>query len=266
MMNHGMDGIYVDNTFLTPKYSWPIGDGYIDHDGQVRPGLGLLTRVRALIRRLAVMMHERGREPFVYVHMTNANMLPMLSFAQANLAWEFKYGSNDYQERFTPEYMRAVCTGRQSGTIPTVLGGIVGVDPKGEEYVRLTRTGLAMVLPHETFFYARGHAATCAKVRQILGEFRTGEYEAYPYWESQPVVRSAPKQLLVTAYRKPDRLLLVVGNQGDEGTFRIGLAPDVLRGTAPRAANCETGEAVDVRNGALELTLPKHDFALVIVE
>lgn len=189
----------------------------------------------------------------------------MLSFAQANLAWEFKYGSNDYQQRFTPEYMRAVCTGRQAGTIPTVLGGIVGVDPKSDEYVRLTRTGLAMVLPHETFFYARAHAPTCAKARQVLGEFRTGQYEAYPYWENKTVVRATPEQLLTTVYRKPGRLLLVVGNRGEAGTFRIALAPDALAGQTLRAVNRETGEPVEVRDRVMQLALPTHDFALVEV-
>ena len=264
MMRHGMQGIYVDNTFLHAKYSWPTGDAYLDENGAVRPGLGLLSRMRRLIRRLAVMMVEQGREPFVYVHMTNGATLPMLSFAQANLAWEFKYGANDYQDRFTPAYMRTVCTGRQFGTIPTVLGGITGVPATSEEYVRLSRTGMAMVLPHETFFYARTDGPLAAKVRGILNDFRSGEYDAHPYW-ANALVSAIPADLLVTAYRKPARLLLVIGNMGEAGDFRITLKPDALDGPPRSAVNRETNAAVDVRDQTVHVPLATHDFALIEV-
>jgi len=265
MQQRGFRGIYVDNTFLVAKHSWPVGDAYLDKRGQIHPGLGLLSRDRAFIRRIAVMMHERGREPFAFVHMTNAATLPMLSFAQVQLAWEFKYGANDYQERFTPDYMRTVNTGRQFGAIPILLGGTqVKNDPP--EHHRVSRTGFAMALPHETFFYSRVDYKLALAVKAILKDFRTGAYDAFPYWKNTSVVKTIPGDLLITVYRKADRLLLVVGNQGDEGMFPITLQAGAISGTSWSAVNRETATAVPVnQQGVIQLELARHDFALIEV-
>jgi len=265
MMEAGMDAIYVDNTFTAAKYTWPLGEGWIDESHEIHPSLGMLSRTRQLIRRLAVMMYEQGREPFVWVHMTNANMLPMLAFAQATLGWEWKYGGNDYQERFTPGYMRAMNTGRQSGTIPVLLGGNVGIkDP--DENIRVGRTGLAMALPHETFFYARMPGPTATKARDIiLGFLESGACDAWPYWENAEVVE-APQPLLVTVYRTGRRILLVIGNMGPAGEFRITLKPALASGPeAMAAADRETGEEIAMTQRTLTVPLPRHDYALVEV-
>ncbi|HUW57011.1 MAG TPA: glycoside hydrolase domain-containing protein [Planctomycetota bacterium] len=263
MMEEGMEGIYVDNSFPMAKFTWPTGEGYVGDDGEVHPNFGILSRTRPLIRRLAVMMHEKGREPFVRVHMTNANILPMLSFAQSSLGWEWKYGTSDFQERFTSNYVRAVNIGRQSGTVPNVLGGIEGVPLDGMEGIRLTRSALAATLPHEMLPYARVHSPTAVRVRDIVYDFvKEKGVEAFPYWEDGGPVR-APEGLLVTAYRAGRRLLFVVGNAGGEGNYTIRVDPARLGWNIAGAVNRETGAEIPVKDNMLTLRMGRHDLALI---
>jgi hypothetical protein len=265
MMANGMGGIYVDNCFTCAKFNWAMDEAYIGDDGEVHPSLGI-WRIRELVRRLATMMYEKGHEPFVYVHMTNANLIPAFAFAQANLDWEWKYGSNDYQERFTPDYIRAVSTGRQTGTLAVVLGGNAGVDAQSPEYVRLTRTGLALVLPHQLFFYAQADGATSVRAREIISAYVSRpETKSLFYWENREVVQ-APGNLLVTAHVLPEKLLLVIGNTGEGGTFPVELDPAGLGVPPPvSAVNAESGEPIVLQGNRVEVPLPRHDFALIEV-
>src|SRR5262249_53998441 len=199
---------------------------------------------------------------------TNANLIPVLSFAQAILGWEWKYGSSDFQQRFTPEYVRAVNIGRQTGTIPLVLDGITGVKQDSDEFVRLTRTALALALPHEIYFYGgtRIHAPTVIKAMQIISNFRSKSgTEVYPYWDSHRHL-TIKGDLLVTAYRYHNNVLLVIGNMGEDGKYTIQIHPAQLGvGGLIGAENSETGQKIPVNDNVLELKMLKHDFSLVEV-
>ncbi|MCF7854041.1 MAG: DUF6067 family protein [Candidatus Pacebacteria bacterium] len=264
MIDHGMRGIYVDNSFATAKYTWPMGEGYIGDDGEVHPNLGILSRTRQLVKRLAAMMVEKGMDPFVYVHMTNGNTLPMLSFAQANLGWEWKYGGADCQEKFTPGYIRAVNTGQQTGTIPVVLGGVAGVDKDPVEKARLTRTFLAMTLPHHFFVYAHVDSATAIAVRDRMLEFMEGrKTHTHFYWNNRHIL-DAPENLMVTVHEADNELLLVIGNLGKAGTYEITLNMTELNASGiQQTINQETGEPIPVKNNQVSLDIAKHDLALL---
>ena len=263
MLDAGMGGVYVDNIFLAGKYAWPIGEGYVGDDGEIHPSLGL-WRHRDHIKRLATMMCERGTTPLVWVHMTNTNLLPILSFSQALLDWEWKYGSSDFQERFTPDYIRAVSIGRQSGNIPVMLDGIQGIDRQSPAYARVTRTGLALILPHEMDTYGGWmDGAVVGKAVGIIDAFRSRPgTECYACWESGPVL-DAPQGLLVAAYRRGPELLLVVGNTGDPATHTLRLKG---AGQVAQAVDAESGAALPVKGQEVALEIAKHDFRLVKVE
>jgi hypothetical protein len=267
MLECGMGGIYLDNAFLLAKYNWPLGEGYVDEQGTVHPSFGI-WRQRAHVRRLATMMCDKGREPLLWVHMTNANLLPVLSFAQANLSWEWKAGSSDFQDRFTPDYVRAESIGRQAGTIPIVLGQVEGIPTDSAEYVRVTRTALALALPHEIFFYGGTfHCPTALQARDIIAAFRDEPgTTAYPYWEKGAVLQTSGN-LLVTAYRHQGELLLVIGNLAEAGTYTVTLdAKGLQLKEITSAVNAETQAAIPVAGAGLTLAIAKHDLALVRVQ
>jgi len=265
MLQAGMGGIYVDNVYLATSVNWAMEEAYVGEDGEVYPSLGI-WRLRELIRRLSIMMYEKGYEPLVLVHMTNANMLPVLSFAQVILGWEWKYGLKDFQDRFTADYVRAVNMGRQTGTVPLVLGGVTGVAEDSNEFIRLTRTGLALALPHEIFFYggSRMHAPTAIRARDIISQFRSRpNTEAHPYWDSYRLVETQG-DLLITLYRYQDNLLLVIGNMGEAGHYTVRINREKLGlGEILKAVNSEISQDIPVKDNNIDLYIKKHDFALI---
>ena len=78
MLETFADGIYFDDFFLSPNYN-PLGPGYVDDEGRLRPGVSIFG-FRELAKRIAVMQHQLGRRPLLFIHMTNTNIVPFLSF------------------------------------------------------------------------------------------------------------------------------------------------------------------------------------------
>jgi hypothetical protein len=89
------------------------------------------------------------------------------------MGMEWKYGSNDFQERFSSDYIRAVCSGLQGGCFPTVLDGITGADNDREKRTWATRTELAALLVRDAGF-------TCADA-----------FAGFPLIETRPVSQAS---------------------------------------------------------------------------
>ena len=150
MLDAGMKGVYDDNTFIFCNFNWATGEAKIDEKGVVHPSFGIWNS-REYRRRQANILVSRGLFPWITVHHTNGNILPVLGFAANSMGMEWKYGASDFQTRFSPDYIRAVCQGLQGGFFPTVLDGITGLGgaAKKDERIRVTRTMMASLLVHE---------------------------------------------------------------------------------------------------------------------
>lgn len=268
MVESGMGGIYLDNTALSPKWTWPTEDGYIDDDGNVKPSFGV-WRMRAFVKRLAVMFTEMGKEPFVYVHDTNSLVLPAFSFATATMDLEWKFGDAEYQERFPADYFLAIATGRQGGFFPACIDGIIAAPEKRKW---LTRTMLACFLPHEiqpTIWISGGtDIETYQKIARIIWDFGKAETDTkfLPYWDENGPVRPTSKDIIASAYLRGNKLLIVAGNYGDDidANFKIDTGK-LGTGNLVKAKNAETGEALNVKNDSVTLKIKKHDLALIEV-
>ena len=264
MIEAGMRGIYDDNTFFRCNYSWATGDAYIDEQGEIRPGLNLWNS-REYHRRQIVTMLDRGIEPWLTVHHTNANILPTLGFATNSMGMEWKYGSHDFQERFTPDYIRAVCQGLQGGLYPTVLDGIViGARETGKR-VWATRTMIACLMPHEIRpTIPRGSSQKLiVKSYNHLYDFGIWQDDCVytAYWNPDNPVRSADPKLLTSTYRRGKKLLIVCGSYTGDITAEL-----TCREKVKSAKNLETGDALSVSGNRIAFPLKKHDFMLVEAE
>jgi hypothetical protein len=267
MIESGMGGIYLDNTALAPTWTWPTGDGYIDDEGNVKPSFGL-WRMRDFIKRLAVMFTEMGKAPFIYVHDTNALILPAFSFATATMDMEWKYGDTDFQERFPADYFRAIDTGRQGGFFPTCIDGIVAAPEKRKW---LTRTMLACFLPHEiqaTVWISAGtDLETYRKLAGIIWDFGKSapDTKFIPYWDENSPVKPLSGNLIPSAYLRGDKMLLVIGNYGGDENITIKIDSGKLGFAGILSAmNCETRESLTVNgNDSFSLPIKKHDIAIV---
>ena len=267
MLETFADGVYYDDYFLSPNYT-PTGPGYVDDDGRLRPGVNIFG-FRELAKRTAVMQHRMGRRPLVFIHMTNANIVPMLSFGTILLDHEWRdqgeYREKDCQERLNLDedasLLLAQSTGLQSGCL-SVWHNLFHDDE------RITRSALGVSLTHEIkcgLWYGPLHERTTA----ILATFGYGlpDCRVWRYWDArQPVVTTGvPAKTLVLA--RAGQALLAVASYGPGGDVQISLDRVVLGLTGGAVAvNAETGESIEkIAPGQFKLSLPRHDFRLVRV-
>lgn len=267
MIESGMGGIYLDNTTLVPEWAWPTGNGYVDDEGNVKPSFGL-WRMRSFVKRLAVMFTEMGKSPFIYVHDTNALILPAFSFATATMDMEWKYGDTDFQDRFPADYFRAIDSGRQGGFFPTCIDGIIA-PPEKRKW--LTRTMLACFLPHEiqpTIWISSGtDLETYRKIAGIIWDFGKAAPDTrfIPYWDENTPVKPLSGNLIPSAYLRGDKMLLVIGNYGGDEDITIKIETGKIGFSGILSAkNCETQDSLTVKgNDSFLLQIKKHDIIIV---
>lgn len=268
MLETFADGVYYDDYFLSPNYS-PDGPGYVDDDGVVRPGVNIFA-FRELTRRTAVMQYRMGRRPLVFIHMTNANLVPLLSFATILLDHEWRdrgdFKDRDCHERLylddDTDLLLAQSTGLQSGCL-SVWHNLF----HGDE--RITRSALGVALTHEIkcgLWYGKLHERTTT----ILADFGYGlpDCRVWRYWDEAMPVRAEGAPVKLLALARGGKALLVVTSYGGEGEVRLTLDKRLLglhKDTA--ATNAETGEPVDrTAPGQYRLTVPRHDFCLLLIQ
>jgi len=267
MMETFADGIYFDDFFLSPNYT-PTGPGYVAEDGTLRPGVNIFG-FRELARRTAVMQHQMGRRPLLFIHMTNANLIPLLSFGTIILDHEWRdqgaFKDKDCQERLyldgDTSLLLAQSTGLQSGCL-SVWHNLF----HGDE--RITRSALGVSLTHEIkcgLWYGPLHARTTA----LLANFGYGlpDCRVWRYWDAdQPVkTEGAPVKTIVMA--RAGRALLAVSSYGPGGDVSLSLDLAALGVPADAVArNAEIGEPIErTAEGRFKLSLPRHDFRLIEV-
>ena len=266
MCEHGMGGVYNDNAFPRAVRDWVTGGAWFDGEGRLHPSYGIWA-LREHARRQVVAMLEAGvKEPWLTIHHTNANILPIVSFATNLMGMEDKYGVADFQDRWARDYIRTVNQGYQAGVFATSIEGPFAMADPAEK-TRVTRTMLATLLPHEvqpTLSMACDHRL----VRRVLGlrqAFGIGAddcvYTAY-YDGANPVV-AADSDVMVSAYRRGKRLLLVIGSYAKTA---VELPLRLRKGRVARAVDLETERPLACAKGVASLTIKPHDFAIVRVD
>ena len=263
MLACGMQGVYDDNTFICCNFNWATGEAKVDGNGTVHPSFGIWN-AREYRRRQANVLVARGLFPWITVHHTNGNILPVLGFAANSMGMEWRYGVRDFQTRFSPDYIRAVCQGLQGGFFPTVLDGIEGLEKNPQERVRVTRTMLAALLVHEVRpTCARGCDAetVVATMNRLMAFGIAADDCAYTaYWDAANPVACSEKDVLVSVYRRGDKLLAVCGSWSEDARE---VALSLKSGAIAAAKNAETGALVPVTGGTVRFPLAKHDLALI---
>lgn len=217
------DGPYWDNFFV--KASWVPGEAggpaYVDDEGRLKPGVNL-SGFRNLVKRTAVMMHARGKRPLSWIHMTNANVVPLLSFGTVNLDWEWrdlgKQAGVDIQDRLgidrDPALVLVQSTGLQTGNVPVAIDRF---HAKGKEAIAWQmRTGLAVCLPHEIRQKDGGPAAAFAQA--TLDDFGYGlpGCKVFRYWEEGHPLEATGARIRGLVLAREGKALLAIGNYGQE--------------------------------------------------
>lgn len=263
-------GIYWDLSFAVANYNLLSSSAaYRADDGTIHPGVGI-TSVRELIKRTAVMYRQAGRFPYHVDHMSNNAIIPKQAFTTIQLDWELKYGTDDFQDKFSEDYIFATTTGEQAGTVPLVLTGIRGVESK-EQSTWLTRTLLGTILVYDLrgWFAFPMDRALNQKILGFVYDFGYGQPDCkvYRYWDDPPF-KTNRKDLRCILFERGGRLMLVGTDFGDGGPCRVTIdMPRLGIGASGLAAvNQETGEEMALDSNSVAFDLRKHDFCVLLIE
>ncbi|MCM8757238.1 MAG: hypothetical protein NC823_02020, partial [Candidatus Omnitrophica bacterium] len=262
------DGIYWDNLYLAANYDTVAGGAWVDEKGRIHPSLGLWA-MRELVKRTAVLFHECGRPVFLnVVHMTNANLIPILSFANVSLDWEWQYGKRDFQDRFTPEMTVAETIGRQCGNIPLILAGGF-YNQKDPDYSWVMRTRLGVCLVHELKVWDYGPAFHYQFLKKLY-EFGYGEKDCqvFNYWDEHFPLSVKGIKAKGIVFLRGKKALAIVTDYGEGGQATVSLDYQALGLTSNlRPKDFETGEELTVTgSGQPSFFLKKHDFKAILFE
>ncbi len=262
------DGIYWDNIYLSANWDTIAGDAWVDDAGRVHPSVGLWD-MRELIRRTAIMLHEQGRTAYANVpHMTNTNIIPILSFATVNLDWEWQYGKTDFQDRFTPDLTVAETIGRQCGNIPLILaGGHTPADDPAYPWMVRTRTGVCLVHEIRVWDWRQElHYEMLGRLFEF--GYGTDDCRVYNYWdEGFPLAVEGVDARAIVLVNGPRAIVIVTDyGEGGECTLSLDLAATGVPATVV-AKDLETGEPIaGGAPGSVTFPLKKHDLRAVIFE
>ena len=269
MLDTFADGIYFDDYFLVPNYS-PFGPGYVDDEGRLRPGVNILG-FRELTKRIAVMHHQTGRRPLTFIHMTNTNLVPMLSFGTMLLDHEWRdqggFATKDLHERLNLDedtsMLLTQSTGFQSGCI-----GVIHDLLRGPERDRLVRSGLGVALTHEMKFplYWEPLGKTIAEHLSNFG-YGLPDCRVFRYWDEPSPAATSGAATKTLALSRGGEALIVVASYGPAGDVTLDLdLPRLGLSGELSGVNLETGQQIERTGpGQFTLRLARHDFCLVKV-
>jgi hypothetical protein len=271
----GLKGLYFDDMFPMVCRN-PDTEMTLGADGAWHGNFGILE-MRELVKRTATMQHLAGIEPRLQqIHMTNCLLVPSFAFATSMLSWEDHYGEKIFQHRFPLDYIRAESLGSQVGAEAVALDGIHhrGHDRKDWDkryFAFLTRTQQAILLPAGVKIWLRPaipgngvHRGELFKILGVLGRFEiwADDCTFVPFYEDDGAFGGAGGKTLVGTYRRPGKVLAIVGNQtGEDLTvpLKVDLKKLGLNGKVS-FVDGETGEAIE--GGSFKL--PAWDLKLVL--
>ncbi|MCY3018795.1 MAG: DUF6067 family protein [Planctomycetota bacterium] len=269
------DGVYWDDFFVLANYNPVSGPAYVDDDGRLRPGVSWFA-FRELAKRNAVMQHQMSMRPLAWIHMTNCNVVPALSFGTLLFEWEWRdqgeFAKRDFQDRLDVDsdtsLILAESTGLQSGNLTVSLDLFRPPPGSGVSREWLVRTGLAVCVPHEIKLPASD--AVHQKVIGLLDAMGYGrpECKVYRYWDADKEVATSGTNVKTLTLSRPGKVLVFVGSYGYGGECQIALDLSKLGlSTEAKATNGETGKPVQrLSPGRFMFPIQKHDFQIILVD
>ncbi|MCD6359316.1 MAG: hypothetical protein J7M38_00545, partial [Armatimonadetes bacterium] len=232
---------------------------------------------REACRRAYVAVKRHDPEGLVITHMSGHYMAPALAFTDAMLQgeqfrWQLPefFVTDDYTRVLRLDYARTELTGRNLGVAPVFLPEF----PGGAGHHRNRRNTehlLAVTRLHDINVWPIWCDPTpVGELWTALDRFGIGapDVQFLPYWQAAPPATADDAEVLVSAYRRKGRALLVVSNfLGHEGrTVRVTPNLEALSLPAAFAAtDLMTGNTLSVTDGAIEVTLPEGRARYIMV-
>lgn len=214
-------------------------------------------------RRLLILLHQSG-------HITP----PTMAFADIYCTGEQINGilKQDYMDIVSLDFFRACCMSRQWGIV-TIFMPYWGANPNSKaegkaDEVRHAMNALALISLHDVQpWSAYWDNPTADQWWRAQDDFGIQEAEFVPYWDDVKLVEGLPDTIKVSAYVKPGGAFTTVTNMAkEEQTITLRLRPEALGGTVTSATDVFDGEAVHVKDGAVELLVPARSCRIVVMK
>lgn len=265
MDEFGIDGVYLDGTeYPFGCCNTEHGCGHVRPDGSIAPTYPIFA-VRSAMRRIHEVVKSRRRKGHVNVHNSTCMTMPTLGWATSYWDGEQFQGVGsgvDVAELLPLDAFRAEFMGRQWGVPAEFLHA--GAAYTYEQAWAFTLLHDVPVRPH----YPDEQLDLAASIWRVMDTFGRKKAEWLPYWSNGNVVRVSPVNAHASLYRHPENgLLAVVSNMdGEQRTVTVKLNLDRL-GLTPGAGAADAlgGEAIALRDGAMQLTLPTLGWKLLRV-
>ena len=263
-----VDGIYVDCWNPFPCTNEEHGCGWRDAAGNLHGNFGLRD-YREIVRRVRALLAERRPNFHIIIHMSSDVVIPMLAFADSMLDGEQYQGDktpkDDYLAVLPLDKWRAENTGIQWGVFPFFLPELAG------EHRRTTvptERLMGLMLAHDTSPWPIWcNESVIFGAWKTVDRFGIVDAEFLPYWKPNGVTTDNA-EVLVSAYRKPGRALLVVLNSGKaDAHVALKVDPKPLSLKPAFAAAGAADDAVLSPDGrALTLDVPARGYRLVVLK
>ncbi|MBR2508482.1 MAG: hypothetical protein IKB71_01920 [Lentisphaeria bacterium] len=264
LLDAGLDGVYYDNIRDWTSPNVVTGPAYELPSGKIQPYFDIFD-MRNLIKRTAILLYKEGKtffdgRPIFVLHMTNTNLIPFTSLGSITLDCEANYGSSDFQERFSEDWLKITAIGIQSGSIPEVL-----IQITGDKAVWTTRTFLATTLAYDiaSIMNAGGLRNVYFTVWNKLKSYGYGtdKVKVYPSYAPSGCVK-ANADVRISEYHHADgSKVFAVSSFGYAGNVKLEFADKFSK-----AVDFENGKNIAVDNdGSVSFNLKKHDFKIIKV-
>lgn len=276
-------GVYLDESFPYADTVEAHGMGYTDANGQRQPTYAVFA-TRDWYKRLAYLFetYAKGR-PSILSHTSATIAVPYLAMADIQLTGEQYYhsmrhwdgeGYPSYVEMAPAEHFHAEHRGVQFGFVPVLLPLFKTIHaekwPETITDPAPTRELLTMSLLHDVLVWPNFcHTETVLAAQRVKAAYGIGDADVvyHPYWrQKRAIIDSDRSDVKASYYSKPDGVLLVISNLGDEAS-RVRVDPSALEHFASAgevtAIDAESGEPVGIDGGWPAIEVPAKDYRLI---
>ncbi len=264
LLDEGLDGVYYDNIRDWTSPNVMTGPAYQLPSGKVQPYFDIFD-MRNLIKRTATLLYKEGKtffdgRPIFVLHMTNTNLIPFTSLGGVTLDCEANYGSTDFQERFSEDWLQISAIGIQSGSIPEVL-----IQITGNNISWTSRTFLATILAYDinSVMNAGGLANIYFVTQKKLKNYGYGtdKVKVYPCYAPSGAVKTSADVRISEYHNVDGSKVFCVSSFGYAGDVKLEFADKYSK-----VEDFENGKAMSSSDGkSVSFKLKKHDFKLIKV-
>jgi hypothetical protein len=256
------DGVFFDNAYLRASFDDFVGTAYRDELGRLHPGVEIYA-LRELFQRAQALVWKHRGGWWNVAHLTTTPISAIHGYAGINLDGEWRYGEDDFQDRFPRDLLRASALGSALGTIPVWLPGMLSATGPRREELRRQLFGLTALHEIRVMDSYTGSLGEWWQLLRTQG-YGDPECQVARYWDADPIVTVTGLDAEALVIRCGRRLTALIVNFDDRGQAELGAAG------APNGWRCRDlerrWERLTSTGSSCTVRLARHDVRLIEME